>query len=300
MSPSRSGSARGFTLVEMLVVLGIIAVLVALLMPAVMYAVNRGRVTQMGMEISQLANAVEKYKQDMGDYPPNFRDYNAFIRHVRRCYPKVATADLNAFIAMVWPGYSLTSPPPVGTVPTVDEGESLVFWLAGTRNDPQYPFGLAGGGSSAFKRFYEFDERRWATPTDPTGDGDPFPSFRTKYAKDTFYIYIDSRSYDELTYFAGGPVTCAFAEINAGVSPPPAGDSRIVRPYANDAGTAMNPTSFQIICAGQDGNFGNDQDSSGAAATAVKGFPGGANYSPADRDNLTNFSGGKVLEDHLP
>jgi prepilin-type N-terminal cleavage/methylation domain-containing protein len=61
---------RGFTLVEMLVVLGIIALLVGLLLPAVMAAVNASRRAQMALEISQLDQAVNAYKNQFGDFPP--------------------------------------------------------------------------------------------------------------------------------------------------------------------------------------------------------------------------------------
>ena len=50
----------------------------------------------------------------------------------------------------------------------------------------------------------------------------------------------------------------------------------------------INPTTFQIICAGQDGEFGHDR-----VRHRREVFPSGNNYIEADKDNITNFSGGK-------
>src|SRR3954469_9841143 len=79
----------GFTLTEMLVVIGIIAILAALLLPAVNRAITTARNTAIAIEVNQLATAIEAYKQDKGDYPPNFRDRDTLLRHVRKCYPKI-------------------------------------------------------------------------------------------------------------------------------------------------------------------------------------------------------------------
>ena len=294
MSRSRPVRHRGFTLVELLVVIGIIAILMALLTPAVMWGINAGRRARMGVEIAALNEAIEKYKTKVGDYPPNFRDYNSFIRHVRTRYPKIAPASLNVMIQAAYgPAYNLGNPPPAGTVPLIDEGESLVFWLALTRNDPVYPFNPSG--TAALQSFYEFDQRRLVNL-----DGDLFPSYRAAFAKDTFYLYLDSRSYDELADVANAatnPLSGAWAEIDYSVNPPT--HQQVARPYATDTGTPVNPTSFQILCAGQDGEWGN-VDPLTTAYAGLKGFPGGQNYTPQDRDNITNFSEGRTLEDHIP
>src|SRR5438552_5816201 len=79
----------GFTLTEMLVVIGIIAILAALLLPAVNHAIYVARNTAIAVEVNQLATAIESYKNAMTDYPPNFRDAAALTRHVRKCYPKI-------------------------------------------------------------------------------------------------------------------------------------------------------------------------------------------------------------------
>ena len=283
---------RGFTLVEILVVLAIIGVLIALLMPAVMSAVNSAQRAKIATELSQLSGAVEAYKNDRGDYPPNFRDYNTFIRHVRRCYPKIDTSHLDQFIAAVWgSSYSQASPPSAAATPNMDEGESLVFWLSRTDGDSRYPFKdvFTPGSATARKVYYQFDEKRLVDDTTEDGDNDGLNSYRAAYSKQSCYIYCDSRTYAVHLDWSSGAPPFATAE---------SGNCGNVRPYFQDGtGTVyMNPTTFQILCAGQDGVFG----SSSTASTYPRRFPSGLNYSEDEMDNVTNFSDGKRLSDAIP
>lgn len=68
---ARPGAGRGFTLVELLVVMGIIAILVSLLLPAitgVMVAVRRAATANI---INELGLALETFRNDWGVYPPS-------------------------------------------------------------------------------------------------------------------------------------------------------------------------------------------------------------------------------------
>src|SRR5438067_12752484 len=118
----------------MLVVIGIIAILAALLLPAVNHVVYVARNTAIAVEVNQLATGVESYKQAMGDYPPNFRVQADVLRHIRKCYPKIDPVYLGYFISQATLTYNNSA------YTGIDEGESLVFWLSMTDNDPRYPF----------------------------------------------------------------------------------------------------------------------------------------------------------------
>ncbi|MEN6406716.1 MAG: DUF1559 domain-containing protein [Thermoguttaceae bacterium] len=61
---------RGFSLVELLVVMTIIGVLVALLLPAVQAARESGRRIQCGNQVKQLSLALHQYVQARGVFPP--------------------------------------------------------------------------------------------------------------------------------------------------------------------------------------------------------------------------------------
>jgi prepilin-type N-terminal cleavage/methylation domain-containing protein/prepilin-type processing-associated H-X9-DG protein len=68
-SRSRVGKPRGFTLVELLVVVGIVAVLMALLMPAVQSAREAARMAQCRNNLAQIAKGFAAHEQSQGTYP---------------------------------------------------------------------------------------------------------------------------------------------------------------------------------------------------------------------------------------
>jgi hypothetical protein len=172
----------------------------------------------------------------------------------------------------------------------MDQGEALVFWLSGVGKNVLQPFTDATAEKYVF---YQFDERRLID-----NDGDGAAAFQTKFGSESCYIYIDSRFYLQHRYNSSNDKP-AVAE-STDTAP-----ERAVRPYYTGTvidNTAtddflkyrpVNHTTFQILCAGQDGEFSQD-------LTVVKFFPSGGNYDTADEDNITNFSEGRRLEDNIP
>lgn len=63
---------RGFTLVEMLVVISIIGILMSLLVPAAMRAREQGRIVQCGNNLRQLGVALQSYESTFKVYPLNW------------------------------------------------------------------------------------------------------------------------------------------------------------------------------------------------------------------------------------
>src|SRR5262249_34081561 len=61
----------GFTLVEMLVVITIIGILASLAAVGVYKAYDAARRARIKIELTNLANAMEAFKQKYGDYPPS-------------------------------------------------------------------------------------------------------------------------------------------------------------------------------------------------------------------------------------
>ncbi|ARN82211.1 type II secretion system major pseudopilin GspG [Methylocystis bryophila] len=76
----RSGRRGGFTLVEMLVVLGILGLIVGLVGPRVLNYLSESKVKAAQIQMENLASAVDLYYLDNGRYPSTEEGLGALVR----------------------------------------------------------------------------------------------------------------------------------------------------------------------------------------------------------------------------
>jgi len=237
------GSHRrnGFTLVELLAVIMIIALLAGLVTPAVMRARNSARNAAIKAEIDMLHMAIMNYKNEYGSFPPaydsNIKTGSPVVKHVQRLFPRcVATSQF-------------------GNAKTLSPGEALVSWLAGYRSDPQNPLidpATPNVPATDRKKLFDFDQRRLVGSIyAPAGK------------KGSPYIYIDAASYGLVPYDLANLATPGAQRIP--IIPPPTATAQdfgtvIPVPTSPTPQPFFNPDTFQILCAGQDEEFGTDDD----------------------------------------
>ena len=248
---------NAFTLVELLVVIAIIAILAALLIPAVQAAIRAAKENKIGMEIATMQSAIEAYKNDRFDYPPDFSDLTIVDKHIARAFPRANGYDLTKLQAGLNPA-------------DVDAAEALVLWLSLTSNNPRAPF----DATSSQEEFFSFDQSRLR---DEDGDG-----FNEYYPAGQLapYVYFDHRTYNTASYAAIGEATGTAKPYKEHKDP---GDHSSGVQY-------VNPQTYQLISAGLDDDFGADKG-------ADKVVDDGDGYEEGDYDNLANFSEGRRLED---
>jgi len=71
--------SRGFTLLELMVVIVIIGVLAALIAPKVLENVDKAKITAANADISNLMNSLKMYKLDNGRYPSGDQGLQALV-----------------------------------------------------------------------------------------------------------------------------------------------------------------------------------------------------------------------------
>lgn len=77
--PTRTRRQRGFTLIELMVVLAIIGVLVSLVVPNVISRADDARVTAARTDISNLVQALKLYRLDNQRYPTSEQGLQALV-----------------------------------------------------------------------------------------------------------------------------------------------------------------------------------------------------------------------------
>ncbi len=148
---TRGNSARhGFTLVELLVVIVIIAILAGLLVVSVMAALRRGKKTAIRTEIMGMAAAMESYKNHHDHYPPSSK------------------AELLGHVTQIHSRQTDVTP---STIPNLTPANALHFWLPGYCTNPQKPVygelvqvNIDGSNYTVSKGvptpFFDFDAKR--------------------------------------------------------------------------------------------------------------------------------------------
>ena len=82
----RAASRRGFTLIELMVVLAIIATLLSIAVPRYFSSLEKSRETVLRADLTQLRDSIDKYYGDLGKYPDTLDDLVA--KHYLRAIPE--------------------------------------------------------------------------------------------------------------------------------------------------------------------------------------------------------------------
>ena len=294
---------QGFTLIEMLAVIAIIAVLVSLLSAAVMKALEQGTKVRVVAELRQMDAACVAFKTRFGDYPPSWirlrRDGNYDLRTNVNGIP-LNVRDFMSYriITQFWPrlqfpvNWNGDNNAPIGSVWELEGDQCLVYFLGGIpyqtpgtlatigfSTDPTNP---ARGGTERIPAFFEFHNSRLRNLA---GNG--------------FWSYLDPYEETPYAYFSSWNKTPGYADATRQGTTFRTDCQRLgVWPYAEIApSTAMSTRiwhrkiTFQILSAGKDGRFGpgTNLTSTNPGYWTYKDAGNFASQFPDAADDLSNF-----------
>jgi len=311
----------GFTMIELLVVIGILLVMAGLLLAAIMKVKDIGPRTQVKAEIGQMGIAVENFKStyNVGYVPSCLIITNDYTQGPG----SVALADSRQYISRVWPkGISGGQTGlPAGWSQKLDGNQVLVFLLGGMppdykgfMNSPTNPFRVPADGSQG-RAFYDFKADRLVA-----NSASEIPHYLDFYGQP--YLYFSSVNGGDYDYFGKRYWDIAPDKVTQNSDSFRVPGMTLEGGYGNQAnytqmhpfrgidGKYINPNGFQIVSMGKDLKAGRGSPCSSpnswqpaASPWPVRTCtswmlydPGVGDYSPGNTggDDIGNFGSGQL------
>lgn len=312
----------GFTLVELLAVIMILAILMALLLPAINNVRRKAQIARVKSEISVLESAIAAFKAEFGVEPPGSIRIYATAAGWNTVGSTTVDEQIRvrsrAYVRQLWPQFDFSNAGGAVLASNVDlnGAECLVFFLGGVTDSssgttmngfsksPTLPFAKATSASNRVGPFYNFEPNRLVDK-----DADQMPEYVDSIPSQTSpFLYFSSNNGTGYQSFAGASdwcnVDCFYDGMlqNTSFSTGTWTNGNWMQhmyftTFNTSASTSIpwQPKKFQIVSPGYGGI---------AAATPLKAYGSGGLFDvknasaivgTPDGDNITSFHSGGTL-----